>query len=146
MAADALACKKGEICVPGNNADCTAKEKEEIELYRSEPEPFEYSWDPYFEHPEIVYQETESGKKPLRYWSAEDTENYMKEKFSIRDYIIYNKELYFKYIDACVKYGENNISAEAVFDVDFNTPVYRNGDYYRQDFKGSRYIVLFAKV
>lgn len=134
--------ENGEIYVFGDNSDGRLEERTAQELYRSEDEPFAYSWDPYFEHPEIIYETTPNGRRPLRYWSAQDSENFMREKFFDKYFQLNNREMYCSYIEACEKYGEKNVETDIVFDVDFNTAVYRNGDYYRQDFKGLRHYVI----
>lgn len=135
--------KDGEVYIFGNNDNGQIEEKTKTELYRTEKEKFQYSWDPYFDHPSIVYETTETGKKPLRYWDARDTENYMREKYSDKDFYLRNKEAYLKYIESCSKYGDKNIKRDVVFDVDFNSTTYRNGDYYRQDFNGFVYYVIY---
>ena len=137
-----IAAKNGDLYIFGNNADGQIQEKTMLELYRTESEQFQYSWDPYFEHPAVIYEKTATGSHPLRYWNATDTENYMKKKFFDKNFIFNNVEMYHQYIEACNKYGEKNIVTDIVFDVDFNTPIYRNGDYYRQDFNGHKNYVI----
>lgn len=132
-----------EVYIFGNNDNGQIEEKTKVELYRSEKEVFKYTWDPYFEHPSIVHEATLNGKRPIRYWDASDTENYFKEKFFDKNFHLYDREVYLKYIDACSRYGEKNIKRDIVFDVDFNTTVYRDGDYYRQDFDGFKSLVMY---
>ncbi len=135
--------KSGSLYVFGNNDKGQIERKTKEVLYSSEKEVFKYTWDPYFEHPGIVYETTEQGRRPVRFWNEEDTENYMKEKFFDANFHLKDRDVYLKYTEACKKYGEKNIKRDIIFDVDFNTTVYRDGDYYRQDFEGFRSHIIY---
>ena len=131
-----------ELYIFGNNNIGQISKKVKEELYRSEKEPFEYSWK-VNDHAPVIYEHKGNSRRPLRYWNSEDTEDFMRKKFFDKNFHINNSEAYTTYIEACNQYGENNVKTDIVFDADFNTEVYIDGDCRRQDFKGFKSHVIY---
>lgn len=129
----------GEAYIFGNNTKGQIEKIERVEAFSKNGILFNYTWDPFSDHPLTVEETDENGNTRKRSWNKSDTAAHLKRNFSF----INDEDAYLKYLKLCSAYGEENIEMEVELDTDLDSPSYFFGEFCYQDFECKADVVVY---
>lgn len=136
-----LLTKDGEAFAFGNNSNGQIEENIKTEAFCINGFPFRYIWETW-EKPLTVTTTDENGNVSTRGWTPMDTAEHLKKQVSF----INDQDTYFRYMNLCLEYGEENIETDIELNVNLNPPSYFSPDFEHcyQEFNGSVNATVFV--